>query len=94
MEGQARAKPGEISRDWHGHSDLGPAGFLISPVRTIRFGTVNNASNARAIAGFCPGTPVIFSNPELVGRTRIELELTDLHLGDYQDRSMRGSAWR
>lgn len=94
MEGQAHAKPGEISRDWHRHSDSGPAEFGISPVKSIRFGTVNNASNARAIAGFCPGTPIVLSHPEMVGRTRIELELTDLHLDDYQDRSMRGSAWR
>jgi hypothetical protein len=94
MEGQPRAKPGEISRDWHRHSDSGPAEFGISPVKTIRFGTVSNASNARAIAGFCPGTPIVLSHPEMVGRTRIELELNDLHLGDYQDRSMRGSAWR
>ncbi len=93
-EGELRAKPGEISRDWHRHSDSGPAEFGISPVKTIRFGTVSNASNARATSGLCPGTPVILSNPELVGRTRIELELNDLHLGDYQDRSMRGSAWR
>ena len=94
MEGQARAKPGEISRYWHSHSDSGPADFGISPIKTTRFGTVNNASNARAIAGFCPGTPVVLSHPELVRRTRIELELNDFHLGDYQDRSMRSSAWR
>jgi hypothetical protein len=94
MEGQAHAKPGEISRYWHSHSDSGPAEFGISPIKTTRFGTVNNASNARAISGFCPGTPVILSNPELVRRTRIELELNDFHLGDYQDRSMRGSTWR
>ncbi len=93
-EGELRAKPGEISRDWHSHSDSGPAEFGISPVKTIRFGTVSNASNARAISGLCPGTPVILSNPELVRRTRIELELNGLHLGDYQDRSRRGSTWR
>jgi len=94
MEGQAHAKAGEISRSWHSHSDSGPAEFGISPIKITRFGTVNNASNAQAISGLCPGTPVILSNPKLVGRTRIELELNDLHLGDYQDRSMRGSAWR
>jgi hypothetical protein len=94
MEGQARAKPGELSRDWHSHSDSGPAEFGISPVKAVRFGTVSNASNARAIAGFCPGTHVVLSNPELVQRNRIELELNDLHLSNYQDRSMRGSAWR
>ncbi len=94
MEGQAHAKPGEISRDWHSHSDSGPADFGISPIKTIRFGTTSNASNARAIAGLCPGTPVVLSHPEMVGRTRIELELTDLHVGDYRDRSMSGSAWR
>jgi hypothetical protein len=93
-EGEFRAKPGEMSHYWLSHSNSGPAEFGISPVKTIRFGTVNNASNARATSGLCPGTPVILSNPELVGRTRIELELNDLHLGDYQDRSMRGSAWR
>jgi hypothetical protein len=94
MEGGYRAKPGEISRDWHSHSNSGPAEFGISPVKAVRFGTVSNASNARATSGLCPGTPVTLSNPELVQRTSIDLKLNDFHLGDYQRRSMQGPAWR
>jgi hypothetical protein len=93
-EGEFRAKPGEISRDWHSHSDSGPAEFGVSPVKAVRLGTVSSASNARATSGLCPGTTVVLSNPEPVRRNRIELELNDLHLGDYRERSIRGSGWR
>ena len=83
-EGDSRAKPGEISRDWERNSDSGPAEFGISPVKTIRFLTVFNASNARAVAGLCPGTPIVLSNPEPIGRTRIDVDLTGLRLVDYR----------
>ncbi len=83
-EGDSRAKPGAISRDWREHSDSGPADFGISPVKTVRFGTVNNTSNAGAVAGLCPGTPVVLSNPEPIGRDRIEVNLSSLRIADYR----------
>jgi hypothetical protein len=37
--------------------------------------------------GICPGTPLILSNPELVGRSRVELQYDNLSLTDYQQGS-------
>lgn len=93
-EGEFRAKPGDVSRAWSRNSDSGPADFGISPVKTIRFGTTHTSSNARAIGGFCAGTPVVISHPEFVESTRMDLELTGLHLGEYRTRSIRGATWR
>lgn len=68
--------------------DSDPAEMGISPVHEVyidvsdRDGSVN--------PGICPGTPLILSNPEETGHTRIELQFDNVSLADYQ-RSLRPS---
>ena len=37
--------------------------------------------------GICPGTPLILSNPEVIGRSRVELQYDNLFLTEYQEGS-------
>ncbi len=84
-EGESRAEAREIARDWHQHSDSGPAEFGISPVQNFDLYLWPRHESAwRIVSGICPGTPLIISSPELVQRTRTELEISGLRLADYR----------
>jgi hypothetical protein len=84
-EGESRAETREIVRDWHHNSDSGPAEFGISPVKTFDlYMWAQNESTRRMVAGICPGTPLLISNPEFVRRIGTELEINSLRLADYR----------
>jgi hypothetical protein len=84
-EGELRAKPGEIARDWHQNSYSGPAEFGISPLKSVSFYLRTSKNSKESIInGICPGTPLVLSNPEPVGRTRTQLEFNGLRLADYR----------
>jgi hypothetical protein len=85
-EGESRAENREIVRNWYQNSDSGPAEFGISSVKN--FGVylwARNRNGARpVVAGICPGTPLLISNPEFVRRIGTELEINSLRLADYR----------
>lgn len=88
-EGESRAVTREIVRDWHQHSDSGPAEFGISPVKNFAlYLWAQHDSARRTISGICPGTPLIISGPELVRRTGTELEINSVRLADYRLRPL------
>lgn len=69
--------------------DSEPAEMGISPVHEVDIYLADwdqSDSNA-ANPGICPGTPLILSNPEMVGRSRIELDFENLKLAEYGVRS-------
>jgi hypothetical protein len=82
---ESKAETQEIARNWHHHSDSGPAEFGISPVKTLDFFLwPQHYSTRRTISGICPGTPLIISHPEFVRSSRMELEISSLRLSDYR----------
>ncbi len=85
-EGESRAETREIVRDWRQNSDSGPAEFGISPVKNFDvYLWARSHNGARpVVAGICPGTPLLISNPQLVRSIRTELEINSLHLADYR----------
>jgi hypothetical protein len=85
LEGESRANHGEIGRDWTRRGGSEPAEFGISPIKTVNLYLTNwNDSAKRWSAGICPGTPLVLSNPELVGRNRTALLIDSLRLSDYR----------
>jgi hypothetical protein len=87
LEGESRANHGEIARDWTRNGGAEPG---ISPIKTINLYLTNwNDSAKRWSAGMCPGTPLVVSNPEPVGRNRTVLLIGGLRLSDYQLASPR-----
>jgi len=66
--------------------DSEPAEIGISPVHEVDIYLTNwDTSDSNATnPGICPGTPLILSNPESVGRNRIELHFENLSLADYR----------
>lgn len=86
MGQESRAEAPEIARNWHQHSDPGPAEFGISPVKTLDlFLWAQHASTRQTISGICPGTPLVISSPELDRHTGTDLEINSLHLADYRE---------
>ena len=85
-EGESRAENRLIVRDWYQNSDSGPAEFGISSVKNVDFYLwVRNHNGARpVVAGICPGTPLLISNPEFVRSIGTELEINSLRLADYR----------
>ncbi len=84
-EGESRAATRQIARDWHQHSDSGPAELGVSPVKSFDLYLWNQSSRARqTLSGLCPGTPLIISNPEPVQHARTNLEFSGLRLADYR----------
>lgn len=79
--------PDEIARGYVRNSDPGPAEVGISPVKIVTV-YLSDSPNSRISPGICPGTPLILSHPEETGHTRIELQLDNVSLADYQ-RSLR-----
>ena len=86
MGGESRVEIRLIVKNWYQNSDSGPAELGISPVKNVDFHLwARNDNGARPIvAGICPGTPLVISNPELVRRFGTELEINSLHLADYR----------
>ncbi len=94
-EGESRAKPGEVARDWHQNSYSGPAEFGISPLKSVSFYLrTSSNSKARTIDGICPGTPLVLSKPEPVRRARTQLEFNGLQLADYRLKSISFGLWK
>ena len=89
-KGEKSPTPGDIARGWiQGGSE--PAEIGISPIHEANlylFGT-NNPEHG-TVAGLCPGTPFVLSNPESTGRNGIELILENLKLEDYRQGAGRG----
>jgi len=85
-EGESRAETREIARDWHQNSDSGPVEFGISPVKNFDvYLWARSRNGARpVVAGICPGTPLLISNPEFVRSIGTELEINSLRLADYR----------
>jgi hypothetical protein len=85
-EGESRAETREIVRDWRQNSDSGPVEFGISPVKNFDvYLWARSRNGARpVVAGICPGTPLLISNPEFVRRIGTELEINSLRLADYR----------
>ena len=84
-KGESRAETREIVRNWYQNSESGPAEFGISSVKN--FGVYlwdRNEGAQRMIAGICPGTPLVISNPEFVRSIGTELEINSLRLADYR----------
>ncbi len=88
-KGAPPINPGDIARGYVRNSDSGPADPGISPVKIVTV-YLSDSPNSRISPGICPGTPLILSNPEETGHSRIELQLNNVSLADYQ-RSLRPS---
>ena len=65
--------------------DSDPAEMGISPVHEvdIYLTDLDESDSSATNPGICPDTPLILSNPEMVGRSRLELDFENLSLGDY-----------
>ena len=74
--------PGKNAHYFSGSTDAGP----ISPVETLNlyFWNWDGLSDYRSTPRVCPGTPLVFSFPEPVQRTRSELEMSRFHISDYR----------
>jgi len=84
-EGESRAETREIDREWYRNSDSGPAEFGISSIKNFDVYLWDRKSRMRRmIAGICPGTPLLISNPEFVRSIGTELESNSLRLADYR----------
>ncbi|MGA2851403.1 MAG: hypothetical protein ABSE46_20565 [Terracidiphilus sp.] len=74
--------PGVQGAGWAGSLDRAPADMNISPVQQVNFnltngGTVGRDGHSRYL---CPGSPVIFTQYERVGRTRAGITIQDYRL--------------
>jgi hypothetical protein len=74
-------RPGFFTHDtvW-GDSD--PAEMATSPVHEVYISLSDRDGGLNP--GICPGTPLILSNPEAVGSSRLELQFENLLLTDYR----------
>jgi hypothetical protein len=65
--------------------DSDPAEMGISPVHEVDIYLTDwdQSDSSATYPGICPGTPLILSDPEMVGRSRLELDLENLSLADY-----------
>ena len=81
-KGQTRPQAGSFARGSmrYGSAPVEPG---ISPVLQASV----YLSGTSTATGICPGTPLILSNPEQIGRGRIELDLGQVSLPDYQQSS-------
>jgi len=80
--------PGHFARSISfGESE--PAEMGISPVHQfdLYLSAWDWASHEPMSPGICPGTPLILSNPELIGRSRVELQHDNLSPTEYQQGS-------
>ena len=77
-------KPGVFA---HGTvwGDSEPAEMGISPVHEvdIYLSDWDTSDSNATYPGICPGTPLILSTPEMVGRSRLELDFENLSLAEY-----------
>jgi hypothetical protein len=89
LNGQSPPIPRDVARAWvQGGSE--PADMGISPIHEVNLQVGLSNPDHRSPLGLCPGTPVVLSNPEPVGPSRVELEFNNLNLEDY--RQGRGPA--
>jgi hypothetical protein len=65
--------------------DSDPAEMGISPVHEVDIYLTDwdQSDSSATYPGVCPGTPLVLSDPEMVGRSRLELDLENLSLADY-----------
>ena len=63
----------------------GPAEIGISPIDSVnlRFWNWADPSGKYGRPGACPGTPVMFTTPEVAQRLRLEIEFDDVRIDDY-----------
>ena len=88
LQGETPAPHGEIARGWTQGSGE-PAEFGITPIRAVDLYVWNrNAANDRYNSGICPGTPLVLSHPEAVGRSQITLPIDSFRLSDYRNPEM------
>ncbi|MGD0842462.1 MAG: hypothetical protein ABSA32_15025, partial [Candidatus Acidiferrales bacterium] len=88
-ENEKAALSGKIVSTATWNTDAAPAEFGISPVKTFSLFlsdrvTPNDPSNV-----LCPGTPLTFSTLVWGSRTRAELTIDGIHVGDYQFKDSR-----
>ena len=69
------------------HNDSEPADPGISPVKILGLSLSNTNPSGRSDPGICPGTPLTLSNPEEAGKNRLEVQLDNVSLADYQQSS-------
>lgn len=85
LEGESPASAGEIARDWTRSGGSQPAEFGISPVKTVDLYLLDwHEASDRRRSGICPGTPLVLSNPEPVGRNQISMQMDGVRLADYR----------
>jgi len=80
------APPGLLAHDSVRYGDSDPAEMGISPLHEvdIYLSDWNTLGTRFSNPGICPGTPLTLSNPEFVGRSRVELQINNLSLTDYK----------
>jgi hypothetical protein len=90
-EGESPWSPGEIARGWTQNGGSEPAEFGISPVTSFGLYLSNwsGSSNRRLGDGVCPGTTVVFSNPEPVLSNQVTMQIEGVHLADYREKPLR-----
>ena len=82
-KGESRPEPDRMA-----HGSLRGSGLPAEPgISPIHDQSVYLRSDLPDSVGICPGTPLILSNPEQVGRARVELQLDHLSLPDYQQQT-------
>jgi hypothetical protein len=85
LAGETPASPGEIARNWIRSGTHEAAEFGISPIKAVDlYLSYWNDSARRWSSGLCPGTSLVLSNPEAVGRNRTVLLIDNLRLSDYR----------
>lgn len=72
-----------IAYDWEWNGDQGPAEYGLSPVESFNLYLSSHDRNSGSRDSICPGTPLRFSFPSLVQRTRVEFQASELQLKDY-----------
>ncbi len=77
---------------WEWNGDQGPAEYGINPVESFTLYLSNWRSGSGPSARICPGTPLRFSFPKLIQRTRAEFASSGLKLEDYRKEHFRFGA--
>jgi hypothetical protein len=84
---ESPAKAGVTVRGWTQSDTSGPAEFGISPIKRFDLYLSNSAPMIPAInqiAGICPGSRLVLSNPEVANRSETTLEMDGVRIGDYE----------
>lgn len=84
---ESPAKAGVTARGWTRSDTSGPAGFGISPIKRFDLYLSDSAPIIPAvnqIAGICPGSRLVLSNPEVVDRSQTTLEMDGVRIGNYE----------